>query len=98
MRRENLLCIHKNHILNIQRQGLVLTLFKGEKTPIFWAGLLLVSFALWVMFANLWSELTYANWWDAIIHYSFPFIIGAVVFVLIGLVMMKSGVKGNKPA
>lgn len=72
---------------------LVLIMLNGEKTPLFWAGLLIVSFALWVMFANLWNELRFANWWDAIIHYSFPFIFGAVVFVLIGLFMMRSGVK-----
>jgi ABC-type dipeptide/oligopeptide/nickel transport system permease component len=72
-------------------------LCKGEKTSVFWAGLLIVSFASWVVFASIWSELQFANWWDAIIHYSLPFIIGAVIFIPIGLVMMKSGAKKEAP-
>jgi len=68
-----------------------------EKTPVFWAGLLILSFAFWVAFASIWDAIRFVNWWDAIVHYSLPFIIGAVIFSLIGFCMMISGVKKDKP-
>ena len=87
---------HKS--LAIQRLGQVLTLFKGEKTLLFWAGLLILGFASWFLFGTVWSIRSYSSTnLDQYFQYSIPFVVGAVVFILIGLYMMKSGVKREQP-
>ena len=72
-------------------------MMKGEKTTIFWAGLFILGLASTVLFSFVWSRIAMAvvitgdpsyfwNW-----YYALPFTVGSVVFILIGLYMMKSG-------
>ncbi len=69
-------------------------MFNGEKTLVFWIGLLVLAFASLVLFALLWA-LAYSYYpsnyeaWRPLV----PYVVGAVVFILIGAFMMKSGVK-----
>jgi hypothetical protein len=71
-------------------------LFKGEKTFIFWIGLIVLGLASVVLFSILWS-VAVAVWEGYARTYYVrslvPFLFGGVVFILIGLYMMKSGVK-----
>jgi hypothetical protein len=70
-------------------------LFEGEKQGLFWLGLIILAFASIILFATLW-QFVYIDWYMDIswmFRNSFPIIVGAVVFIFIGLYMMKSGVK-----
>jgi hypothetical protein len=83
---------HKS--LAIQRLGQVRTLFEGEKTLLFWAGLLILSLASVVLFTVVWNIHGYTSTnLGMYIQTYIPLIVGAIVFILIGLFMMKSGVK-----
>jgi uncharacterized integral membrane protein len=68
-------------------------MFEGEKTWVFWVGLVMLTLAFLVLFQMLWSWATYSyypsEYWKSMV----PFIVGAIAFILIGLYMMKSGVK-----
>jgi putative Mn2+ efflux pump MntP len=68
-------------------------MFKGEKTRVFWWGLIIFGLALVGLFTFLWYlfVLNYAYYSDW--RYYVPYIFGCVVFLLIGLFMMISGVK-----
>ncbi len=83
-------------------------MFQGEKTNLFWAGLLLFGVSLLGFFASVWSVvtsyLTYLSYSSDPSYYnsSYPFtiwmglvpiVVGGVIFMTIGLYMMKSGVK-----
>lgn len=67
-------------------------MFEGEKTYLFWAGLLVLSLASVVLFSVFWGIRYYAALSQGV-EINLPPIVGGVVFVLIGLYMMKSGVK-----
>lgn len=71
-------------------------MFKGEKTPIFWAGLLILSFSSWVLFAAIWDSLRFANW-DVALFNNLHVVVGGIYFILLGLVMVKSGIKRKQP-
>lgn len=70
-------------------------MFEGEKTFVFWIGLIILGLASVGLFGLL--------WWSTTVMYPanqleffrglVPFIVGGIVFLLIGLYMMKSGVK-----
>jgi putative Mn2+ efflux pump MntP len=68
-------------------------MFEGEKTWVFWIGLIMLALAFLGLFQMLWSWTMYSyypsDYWKSMV----PFIAGAIVFILIGLYMMKSGVK-----
>ena len=72
-------------------------MFQGEKRALFWIGLTILAFASIILFAISW-QYAYAltdrymdiSW---MFRQSFPLIVGATVFILVGLYMMKSGVK-----
>ena len=80
-------------------------MFEGEKTNLFWVGLLLLGFSSLVLFAAIWqiivsyiNYLTYSGQYGSTFAYSFawsyvPIIVGGIIFILIGWYMMKSGVK-----
>jgi len=74
-----------------------MALFEGEKTYLFWAGLLVLSLASVVMFSVLWGVRHYAVLSQGL-EFNVPPMVGAIVFILIGLFMMKSGVKKNQPS
>jgi hypothetical protein len=68
-------------------------MFEGEKTAVFWVGLTILGLALAVLFSTIWYFLIssrdifyYRNW-----LYIVPQIVGSIIFMLIGLYMMKSG-------
>ena len=68
-------------------------MFEGKKTRIFWIGLVILGSASISLFTILWytviaSSLSEVDW-----RYLVPPIAGSVVFILIGLYMMKSGAK-----
>jgi len=69
-------------------------MFEGEKTRIFWIGLVILGLSSTILFTILWYTVVVSgglSYWDW--RYLVPPIVGAVVFILIGLYMMKSGVK-----
>jgi len=66
-------------------------MFAGRRTRIFWLGLIICALSICVLFNILWYSLVlmaYSDW-----RYLMPFIFSGVVFLLVGLYMMKSGVK-----
>jgi hypothetical protein len=72
-----------------------LVLFKGEKQGLFWLGLIILAFASIILFTLLW-QFAFIEWHTDVswmFRQSFPLIVGAAVFILIGLYMMKSGIK-----
>jgi len=80
-------------------------MFDGEKTNLFWVGLIILGFASVFTFGMLWqivvsylSYLSYSSPYNTYFYgwSNIPIIVGGVVFILIGLYMMKSGVKKNQ--
>jgi len=72
--------------------------FEGEKTFVFWIGLILLALASVGLFGILWMLAVWNGYGDrfAMLKYQVPTIVGGVVFILIGLYMMKSGVKKSQ--
>jgi ABC-type nickel/cobalt efflux system permease component RcnA len=73
-------------------------LFEGEKQVLFWVGLIILGFASTILFAILWQYAyidMYMNF-SWMFRQSFPIMVGAVVFIFIGVYMMKSGTKNPK--
>jgi len=71
--------------------------FEGEKTIIFWIGLIILGLASVGLFGMLWmiTVVMYPENRIEVLKGTVPVIVGGVVFSLIGLYMMKSGVKGK---
>ena len=67
-------------------------MFKGEKTRVFWWGLIIFGLALIGLFGFLWY-LFVLNFYPIDWRYYVPFLFGDVVFLLIGFYMLISGVK-----
>ena len=72
-------------------------LFEGEKNYLFWAGLIILSLASLLLFAMIWSLRSYSLISSSYLVNNFPQFLSAAVFILIGLYMMKSGIKKDKP-
>jgi len=72
--------------------------FEGEKTLVFWIGLIILGLASVGLFTIIWlNTLYYPEYYQTYyLKYHVPFIVGGIVFLLIGLYMMKSGVKREK--
>jgi len=68
--------------------------FEGEKTFVFWIGLIILALASIGLFSVVWYYVIYPS--DFYLKTSVPLIVGGIVFILIGLYMMKSGVE-EKP-
>ncbi len=70
-------------------------MFEGEKTIIFWIGLIILGLASVGLFGILWMIAIWDGYMDRfeMLKQAVPVIVGGVVFILIGLYMMKSGVK-----
>lgn len=71
-------------------------MFEGEKTNIFWLGLIILGLASFTLFEMLWYQIVNigepyysVSFWK----YMVPPVAGAIVFILIGLYMMISGTK-----
>jgi predicted membrane protein len=72
-------------------------MFEGQKTWVFWIGLIILCLASVTLFSTVWYY-SMSYWMFGVMGSSFwilmvPPIVGAVVFILIGLYMMKSGTK-----
>jgi len=65
--------------------------FKGEKTAVFWIGLIILGFASVGLFTLAWYYAMNPSPWY--FKWQIPYIVGGVVFTFIGLYMMKSGVR-----
>lgn len=70
-------------------------MFEGEKTLVFWIGLIILGLASVGLFGILWMMAVWNGYIDrfTMLKQAVPVIVGGVVFILIGLYMMKSGVK-----
>jgi hypothetical protein len=70
-------------------------MFEGKKTSVFWIGLLVLGLASVILFSLLWFTMVLFPpintdfYWKVLT----PPVAGSVVFILIGLYMMKSGTK-----
>jgi len=74
-------------------------MFEGEKTYLFWLGLIILGLASIALFSISWYTILtiltaqpYVNndyYWKSMV----PPVVGTIVFILIGLYMMKSGTK-----
>jgi len=69
-------------------------MFESEKNIIFWIGLIILGLASIGLFSIVWFNAI--DFSTPPIELQVPFIVGGVVFLLIGLYMMKSGVKTKK--
>jgi len=70
-------------------------MFEGEKIIVFWIGLVLLALASLTLFGIFWmlDVVMYPVNRMEFLKGLVPLIVGGVVFILIGLYMMKSGVK-----
>jgi len=74
-------------------------MFEGQKTDVFWLGLIILGLASIALFSTMWYQIvTYHGYpsyynWDGYWKYMVPPVVGAILFILIGLYMMKSGAK-----
>jgi len=76
-------------------------MLQGEKTKIFWIGLIIFGISLVVLFASVWYPFSYYGAYSAYYWYFAwrsvaPWIFGSLVFLVIGGYMMKSGAKKAK--
>jgi len=69
--------------------------FEGEKTLVFWIGLIILGLASVGLFGIVYTIAVWNGYIDrfAMLKQAVPLIAGAIVFILIGLYMMKSSVK-----
>ena len=77
---------------------LAISMFDGEKTLVFWFGLLVLAFASLVLFTVLWFWVPSYSYYSRIEAWRslVPIVVGAVVFILVGAYMMRSGVKKDQ--
>ncbi len=70
-------------------------MFEGEKTFIFWIGLIILGLASVGLFGILWMIAIWNGYMDRfrMLEQAVPVLFGGVVFIFIGLYMMTSGVK-----
>ena len=63
-----------------------------EKSVVYWIGLILIGLSLWVSFVGLWTLLSmypWRYWRDYRVGVFTNLIVGAIIFTVIGLRMMK---------
>jgi len=70
-------------------------MFESEKTIVFWLGLIILGFASIALFSTLWFTIIAAQPYYSVDYWRLlvPPVVGSVVFILIGLYMIKSGTK-----
>lgn len=73
-------------------------MFEGERTYVFWFGLIILGLASVGLFGILWVIVVWNGYMNPfrMLKQAVPVIVGGIVFILIGLYMMKSGVKKEK--
>ena len=74
-------------------------MFEGEKTLVFWIGLIILGLASVGLFGILYIIAVWDGYIDrfTMLKQAVPVIAGGIVFILIGFYMMKSGAKNLKP-
>jgi hypothetical protein len=60
-----------------------------EKT--FWAGLIILSLSSLVLFQEVWNAWSFSMYYNSWWMFSFPVVVGAIVFIFLGFAMMRSG-------
>jgi len=72
--------------------------FEGEKTYVFWIGLIILGLASVGLFGILWMMAIWNGYIDRfrMVAQAVPVIVGGMVFIVIGLYMMISGVKKSE--
>lgn len=73
-------------------------MFDGKKTSLFWTGLVLFGASLTYFCIFVWNMITssiafHTLHWGNKVTFAFPFLTGAVVFLIISLFMMQHGTK-----
>ena len=78
-------------------------MFKGEKTSVFWAGLIILGLSSIVLFSVVWGDIIALTSIHVGGGFSFgfgqsllaqvPIFVSTLVFILIGLYMMKTGTR-----
>ena len=73
-------------------------MFEGEKTFVFWIGLIILGLASISLFTLVWINMISAMrgqifLFGPTIELQVPFFVASIVFLLIGIYMMRSGVK-----
>ena len=73
-------------------------MFEGEKTYVFWIGLIILGLASVGLFGILWMMAIWNGYIDRfrMVTQAVPVIVGGMVFIVIGLYMMKSGVQKSE--
>jgi len=64
---------------------------KGERTTVFWTGLFILGFASIALFGTLWYSFVLLGDPSYLWNWALPFTVGSVVFILIGLYLIKAG-------
>jgi hypothetical protein len=90
----------------------VIAVFKGEKTIVFWVGLLVFGYSLTQFCSAIWQTIYYVLIYPRVfpgtltkslieaqaVYPLIPLIISGVIFAVIGRYMMKKGVKREQPS
>jgi uncharacterized membrane protein (DUF373 family) len=73
-------------------------MFEGDKTLVFWIGLIIPGLASVSLFGIFWMIAIWNGYTRRfeMLKQAVPVIVGGIVFILIGLHMMKSGTKTKK--
>jgi len=80
-----------NTLKNMIMWGQVM--FKGEKSGVFWWGLIIFGLAVSALFIVLWYMFIFDSSYYSSWRFFAPWIFAGAVFLLIGFYMMKSGTK-----
>jgi Na+/H+-dicarboxylate symporter len=74
---------------------MVIRVFEGQKTIVFWIGLIILGLASVGLFGILWMIAIWDGYRDIFSYFKYqvPLVVGGITFMLIGLYMMKLGVK-----
>jgi len=90
----------------------VIAVFEGEKTLVFWVGLLVFGYSIVQFCSAIWDIFYYVLIYPSVypspmsvslieaqeVYPLIPFIISGIVFAVIGRYMMRKGFKQNQPS
>ncbi len=68
-------------------------MFEGKKTVVFWIGLLVWCSASLVLYSIFWTLFSQPSLYSMAAMSALPVFILGILFILIGLILMKFGVK-----
>ena len=68
-------------------------MFEGKKTVVFWIGLLVWCSASLVLYSIFWTLFSQPSLYSMAARSALPVFILGILFILIGLILMKFGVK-----